>query len=286
MESVSLLDIHEFDSVKTCLTDFFRLRGAIEAPVYRPDLLAACEDPKNIATFYYEGGIWPHSQTGQMHLEQYLLRYSPESIPGGVYCNTISWREEPKETRINGRHEVIFPLFEYETYGNFDDLKETLTELLVHLGYGNAPFPEATYQEICESYKTKGIGHAEEQQICRDFGNAFLLTDFPESSDPFWNMRRDPAQGVAKKIDVILDGMETIGCGERSCDPIEMINLFHSIGNGEYAQKLFREFGKERMLKSLNQYLSLPFKPRYGFGIGLTRLMNSLQKQIFFSKDE
>ena len=39
----------------------------------RLSILAACEDPFNVATYNYAGNIWPLPQTGQMWLEHELL---------------------------------------------------------------------------------------------------------------------------------------------------------------------------------------------------------------------
>ena len=39
----------------------------------RLSILAACEDPFNVATYNYAGNTWPLPQTGQMWLEHELL---------------------------------------------------------------------------------------------------------------------------------------------------------------------------------------------------------------------
>ena len=51
-----------------------------------------------------------------------------------------------------------------------------------------------------------------------------------------------------------------------------MYKRFHTISNGEYAGLLYRHFGKERVEEELEAYLSLKMTPRFGGGIGLTRL--------------
>jgi len=52
------------------MRDFFLQRGFIEVPTQsRLSILAACENPHSIATFNYNGEIWPLPQTGQMWLE-------------------------------------------------------------------------------------------------------------------------------------------------------------------------------------------------------------------------
>ena len=88
--------------------------------------------------------------------------------------------------------------------------------------------------------------------------------------------------GIFDKIDVILFGQETIGSAVRSCDPVEMRKNFYTIENGKYADKLFQLFGKERVEKELEEFLSLDFFPRFGGGIGMTRLARAyelLQKE-------
>ena len=45
-----------------------------------------------------------------------------------------------------------------------------------------------------------------------------------------------------------------------------------------YANLLFKLFGKERVEKELDEFLSFDFFPRFGGGIGITRLMNALDK--------
>jgi hypothetical protein len=53
---------------------------------------------------------------------------------------------------------------------------------------------------------------------------------------------------------------------------------FYSICDGGYAQKLFDLFGRDRVEYELNQFLSLPFVPRFGGGIGVTRLVRALNQ--------
>jgi hypothetical protein len=62
-----------------------------------------------------------------------------------------------------------------------------------------------------------------------------------------------------------------------------MRKMFYTIENGGYSEKLFELFGKERVEKELEEFLKFDFFPRFGAGIGLTRLaraMELLQKEI------
>ena len=102
-----------------------------------------------------------------------------------------------------------------------------------------------------------------------------MITHFPEWTSPFWNMARNN-DGTSKKIDVILNGMETIGSAERSTYKKQMRETFHTISDGKYAELLFKLFGKERVEKELEEFLEFDFFPRSGGGIGVTRIMDAI----------
>ena len=70
--------------------------------------------------------------------------------------------------------------------------------------------------------------------------------------------------------------METIGSAERSTDKDQMRDTFYTISDGQYAQLIINLFGKERVEKELEEFLSFDFFPRSGGGIGLQRLMSAL----------
>ena len=82
---------------------------------------------------------------------------------------------------------------------------------------------------------------------------------------------------IFNKVDVILYGQETIGSAERSSDVEKMKEMFYTIENGGYAGKLFELFGKERVEKELEEFLSLNFFERFGGGIGLTRMARAYE---------
>ena len=105
-----------------------------------------------------------------------------------------------------------------------------------------------------------------------------MITDFPESTSPFWNMSRYPESEFSKKIDVILGGMETIGSAERSTDVDQMRDTFHTITDGAYSKLLFDLFGKDRVEAELEEFLEFDFFPRVGGGIGMTRMIAALDK--------
>jgi aspartyl/asparaginyl-tRNA synthetase len=250
-------------------TFFLEQKNFVEVPAQsRLSILAACEDPKTIAQFVFNGINYPLPQTGQMWLEVELLK-NPK-LPG-VFCATTSYRNEPFP--IPGRHDKIFPMVEFESHGTINDMRKIEAELLEFLGF-EAPVC-MQYDDICKRYDTDNISAEYETQMARDIGPVISLENFPLRTHPFWNMKHN-AKGIFNKIDVILYGMETIGSAERSTDVQEMRDYFFNISNGQYAQLLFSSFGKDRVIKELDEYLSLPMIPRFGGGIGVTRMARAL----------
>lgn len=267
-------DIVAFSEVVNKLRGFCLDKGFIEVSTQdRLSILAACEDPDTVATYNYAGDTWPLPQTGQMWLEYELL--TKPQLPG-VFCVSTSYRNEPNP--VPGRHKIMFPMFEFEIKGTIEDLLSFETELLQHLGFGSKKqFHYKKYDELKRFYKTRELTHKHEAMMEEDFGPVVFCRDFPTYTSPFWNMKKK-GLGHAHKIDVILHGNETIGSAERSSNVDEMKAAFYSISGGGYAKKLFDLFGKERVERELNEFLSLDFFPRTGGGIGLTRLINAAKK--------
>ena len=263
-----LIDPEKFTNAVTLLRNFFTERSFIEVHTQnRLSILAACEDPTTVATYNYAGEVWPLPQTGQMWLEYELLKSKGYSGSGKFFCISTSYRQEPKI--VEGRHDLIFPMFEFEFPGILNDLKELETELIEWLGYYGS-FPIKDYTSWCKFFDTSELTHQHEISM-----STAMITNFPNNTSPFWNMKQN-GDGTAAKIDVILAGMETIGSAERSCNPEEMRDQFYTISDGMYANLLFGHFGKERVQKELEDFLSLDFIPRVGGGIGITRLIRAL----------
>ena len=272
-----IIDSKEFTIVVKKLRDFFFSKNFVEAhPQNRLSILAACEDPFTVATFNYAGQIWPLPQTGQMWLEYELLKNPSQP---GYFCLSTSYREEPSP--VEGRHDLIFPLFEFEMKGDMEALINLEKELLEYLGYDPSLYPTKRdkYDDVAKSYDTTELTHDHETQMY-DNGKQpiVILTDFPESTDPFWNMKRNE-NWTAKKVDIILSGQETFGSAERETDTNVMWDRFHSICEGAYKAKLISLFGKERTMKEIEDYLKFEFFTRSGGGIGMTRLIRSMKME-------
>ena len=149
---------------------------------------------------------------------------------------------------------------------NTSDFSEASRKIFINSGVSEKEHDEF-YQQMREDFKVKDRAYHRDEHV------ALFIERFPEFSSPFWNMRRIGTS--ANKIDVIIDGMETIGSAERSSNVGEMRERFHSISGGGYAALLYKKFGKRRVIRELEEFLSLTFFPRCGGGIGMTRLMKA-----------
>jgi aspartyl/asparaginyl-tRNA synthetase len=267
------------------MREFFQQKkGFVEVPSQsRRSILAACEDPKTISQYIFSGINWPLPQTGQMWLEKEMLDHP--DLPG-VFCISTSYRNEPNP--IPGRHDKIFPMFEFESRGNVADMIQLELELLDFIGFDaslnrhpninqrvhHGPF-FTTYEEACTTLKTEFLEAEHEMLMQEQLSDVVFLTDFPLRSDPFWNMKQNGDH--FNKVDVILFGMETIGSAERSTNVSEMRKNFYTISDGEYSNLLFNHFGRKRVEDELEEYFSLDMFPRFGGGIGLTRICRALR---------
>ena len=268
-----LINPEKFTEATTQLRSFFSAKGFQEVHTQnRLSILAACEDPTTVATYEYGGEVWPLPQTGQMWLEYELL--NNPAVPG-FFCVSTSYRAE-KEI-VEGRHDVIFPMFEFEMPGDIHDLEKMEKELCEHMGFGSQHgIVDKNYLEWCEMFQTEELTHEHENAMAESWqGRVCMIKNFPNYTSPFWNMKQN-GDGTAAKIDVIISGQETIGSAERSSDTDEMMTMFHEISDGMYADLLYDLFGKQRVDKELDEFLALDFVPRVGGGIGITRLLTAM----------
>ena len=101
--------------------------------------------------------------------------------------------------------------------------------------------------------------------------NAVKNVSVPDVSVP------DVSDNNVKSEQAVLDN--SIRCckcdtlGEN--DPIYLCS--HKTKDGKYCEKLFELFGKERVEKELEEFLSHNFFPRFGGGIGMTRMARAYQ---------
>jgi len=262
----ALIDPKKYSETVDLLRSFFLSKNFLEVHTQnRLSILAACEDPETVATYEYNGEVWPLPQTGQMWLEYELLS-NPDAA--GFFCVSTSYRAEPNP--VEGRHETIFPMFEFEMKGGVQELEDLEKELCEHIGLPLEQLNCKTYSDWEKEFRTDELDHAHELAIGQG-----MITKFPERTSHFWNMARNSYDSSKKNYEII-GGMETIGSAERSTDKEQMRETFHTISDGQYADLLYKLFGKERVEKELEEFLEFDFFPRSGGGIGMQRLMSAL----------
>jgi aspartyl/asparaginyl-tRNA synthetase len=274
------IHLADFTAAVSVMRNFFMERGYLEVHTQnRLSILAACEDPTTISNYHYAGQVWPMPQTGQMWLEYEMLK-NPD-LPG-LFCVSTSYRNEPNP--VPGRHDLVFPMFEFELQGGFEPLLQMERDLCEYIGFGKASeFPQGEYRDVAKHYGVEELHHQEEKYLKRDHGPVYLLTRFPEFTSPFWNMKRipnsdGPGGELSYKCDVIIHGVETIGSAERSCDTDDMMRRFLTISGGAYANLLYAQFTKERVLREMDEFLQHKFFPRSGGGIGVTRMISAMKQ--------
>ena len=190
-------DILIYNELIQKLRFFFLKRGYVEVPTQSNlSILAACENPQSIVKYVFDGQEWPMIQTGQMVLEEVLLK-NPDWE--GVFCITTSYRDE--KDPIPGRHNKVFPMFEFESKGGFEELKQLEKELLEYLGF-RTPL-EVTYEDMCRKYSTEIVEAEHETKMWSNLGTSVSLQKFPKRTSPFFNMKSEDGE-TFQKIDVIL----------------------------------------------------------------------------------
>ena len=276
------IDMKEYSVTVRKMRSFFVNKGWYEVHTQsRLSILAACEDPNTISTYNYAGEVWPLPQTGQMWLEHELL--SNPDVPG-VFCLSTSYRNEPNP--VEGRHDKIFPMFEFEMRGTIKDLVILEAELLEYLGFGEQEsFVHKDYRELAQEYEVEELEHEHEDRMCNENGPVVFLENFPNHTSPFWNMKQSLENDNAHKVDVILHGIETIGSAERSTNKDEMREQFYKISGGNYANILFSNFTKNRVVKELEQFLKYNMIERCGGGIGVTRMIRAMKMSNILYKE-
>lgn len=266
----------DIEAASYIVSQFRKTLGGTELFLqHLPSILAACENPHSILKYMFNttNESWAMPQTNQMWLELYLLNKYVEDM-----CHTItySFRDEVDTDKRDKDRTVnkSFVMFEWESKGNYQFLLDTIEKLVKSIGFNS--IIHVNYEAVCLEFGVKIIDDFVEKQLNKYYNaDVVLLKYFPERTNPFWNMDFDENIHLYKKVDVIINGEECGGGAQRSTDVILQRARFFNIENGEYANKLFTEFGETRVLKELDYYLSLNFIDRIGMGWGLSRLVKA-----------
>ena len=173
-----LINPRQYTKAVGLLRAFFIDRGFLEVHTQnRLSILAACEDPTTVSTYNYTGNVWPLPQTGQMWLEYELLTRPSEK---GFFCISTSYRQEPNP--VEGRHDLIFPMFEFEMPGTIIELEAMERDLIDYLGWcANDDIVAKDYIEWCKDFKVQELDHDHEEKMCQDTGAVCMIKNFPSN---------------------------------------------------------------------------------------------------------
>ena len=166
-----------FNEVVTKLRNYCQSKGLVEVHTQdRLSILAACEDPDTVATYEYNGQVWPLPQTRVKCGLSTNCSTQPD-LPG-VFCVSTSYRAE--KNPVPGRHKLIFPMFEFELKGGIDALREFENELLESMGFGDRDnYAYEQYDDLKKFYKTEELSHADEASMQKRFQPDHFLRKLP-----------------------------------------------------------------------------------------------------------
>lgn len=254
------------------LREFFISRGFIEIhPGSRQSFLAIAGDVSTIMTYNDGTENYLLPQSAHMWLEFELLK-NPE-LPG-VFCCSTSYRQH--KNPVPGRHENIFPIFDFETSGGIQTMVQLQRDLLEYLDFNMEHYNEFTYENLTLDLGVKNIDAVTESVIGQNISPTTIVTNKPETLNPSWSSKREGH--CVKTSDAVLFGMETIGASERGTQADLMRKRFYTMHDGNWAQTLFDTFGQNRVERELGEFLSLNFFPRSTGSIGLTRMIRALRE--------
>ena len=179
--SCKLIVPRKFHAAVRSMRSFFEKKGFVEVHTRTPLVFLL---PAKILKQYLSMTIrvmYGLPQTGQMWLEDVLLN-DPDIK--GCFTVSTSYRNEPNQ--FPGRHDLIFPMFEFETKGGQAEMIQLEKELLEHIGFdkvgGTADqpdYPEEDYCDMMVKYGAKDLEHEHEQQMEKDYGPVLFFEELP-----------------------------------------------------------------------------------------------------------
>ena len=115
-------------------------------------------------------------------------------------------------------------------------------------------------------------------KIKKDYGPVLFIQNYPLYTYPFWNIKYDEKNKIARKINIFLDGNDTITTSEKSCSHKEIKQLYNNINNNlSYPYSIDDLTENSKIInRELNDYLKNDFMPRYGGTIKIDLLTQAM----------
>jgi len=288
-----LIDPKDFNYCVSKLRIFFMNRGFIEVYPNLIDSIPIINKNSKISKLYnFNKSIWSDNQIGQIWLDNILLD-NPEL--NGCFRITTNSIKDQKD----------FPIFEFGSKGNIDNLLSLEKSLLNYMGFVKRnvkiknninnrvtekqefgrligdkseinflkkDYLSIDYLECLKKYGVHKFEHIDENRLCGDHGDVFIIKNYPVDIKPLWNIKIEDQ--TVKNINVLLHGKKTISSAEHSCDRETMKNLFkNQIG----IENLYNKFDKNIVNLELSEYFDKHFFPRCGGKIEITQMIHALK---------
>jgi hypothetical protein len=262
----------KYSFIINTLRNFFNKQNFVE--IYTQNkltLLSACNEYKLMCTFNYGGYVWPLPQSSVI-LMYYDLLINPE-LPG-IYTLCTSYKNDQNYTKSMSDNflqaDIVSPLFECITFGNYVDMYNTIIDLLTELGFNNSKYKFIKYADVAKKKGVKIVSYNDELGISTDADIVFLEY-IPTLK---WGMKQTSK--------VIVNKLEILSFSEHMKEPRDIIESFLTVDNGQLSEFLYSQFSKERIEDELYKFTDLKPKNVVSCSINITNLSTAMNKLNMF----
>ena len=170
--SCKLIVPRKFHAAVRSMRSFFRKKGFVKFILKMPLVFLLVKTLRLYLNITIKERYGLYHRLVKMWLEDVLLN-DPDIK--GCFTVSTSYRNEPNP--VPGRHDLIFPMFEFETKGGQQEMIKLEKELLEHIGFdkmggtvANPDYPEEDYCDMMVKYGARDLEHEHEQQMEKDYG--------------------------------------------------------------------------------------------------------------------
>lgn len=259
----------KYSNLINMIRKFFNKQNFIEVHTQNKlSLLSACNEYKLMCTFNYGGYVWPLPQSSITLLYYDLLKYS--HLPG-IYTICTSYKNDPNYTKMMAENifeaDIVSPLFEFITFGTYNDIYKTIIDLLEDLGFNNSKYKIIKYGDVAKRRGVTIISPSDELNIGSTNADIVFLENIPILK---WGMKQTSK--------VIVNKLEILSFSEHIKEPRDIIESFLTVDNGQLSDFLYSQFSKERIDDELYKFAKLKPKNVVSCSINITNLSAILDK--------
>lgn len=188
--------------------------------------------------------------------------------------------------------------FDFESKGTMSDMIQLNRHLLAYLGFTTSNIPrrsnyyndsyfrgkvaeslvndslyysETEYDDISIQTNCPGQTDKLDPRIRKEYNSVCFIKNFPKESNSLWNIKE--MNNKTKRVDIILNGINTITGYEKSCNPEE---IKHNFYEQNHVDILYNTFSKQKVDKDFDEYISKTLFPRYGGRIIMSNIADAM----------